>query len=327
MRVSTLARKSYREVVLFSVFTVIVAAETVSAQQSELTGDIIEQGWFQRLPPPVRSLADSALEHYKNFAFQKSIPALETLLAMGEVKKSRRLFRAWIHQWLALNYFALHSLERDSLERAKILALAKNHVQYSLEADTDIWSDYDNIRLPQEVRLIYQNDWAKILDRFFQKRRSLRLGVGTITKVDYGHRYDFFNITLGVGTTVVLFEEIRNLLEENVDYRTKFFNDLLISIRVERMRKYIKRLTAGVYLEFAFLEDFKEEKIHPAKALSSGPLLSYAYKSGWEIGGSFEVLRLIMGRGKTKFSQTAFGKDENFSLSYTNFELYIRRWF
>jgi hypothetical protein len=128
-------------------------------------------------------------------------------------------------------------------------------------------------------------------------------------------------VVAGVGTPIVIFVE--DALNKS---GAKFFDQLLLYVRIQRMRKTLERLTAAWYLEFSLVENLKEPGVKFAKVFSGGPIMSYTWRSGWELGGSSEVARLIIGQDpKPRFSQTAFKKD--ISLSYANFELYLRRWF
>jgi hypothetical protein len=256
--------------------------------------------------------------HYNRPERLKSIQDLHAILAAPETKKASDLFRALTYQWLAFNHVALENADSVTF-----------YVARSLKEYLDIWPGHLESQLPEEVQTIYQNSWREIVDRFNKKRKSYRFAAGAITRLDYSHRVaENWDAAAGIGTTVVLFEEIRDLIEKNVDYKTELFNDLLVYVRVQRMRKHVESLTAGFYLEFALTEELKEPGITFSPVFSGGPILSYAYQSGWEIGGAFEIARLVFGREiNTKFSQTVSNKNENVAFSYGNFELYVRKWF
>jgi hypothetical protein len=285
----------------------VAAAQTAYSSQK-----ITEQDWFKKLPPKIRIPALAAEMLANEGKYEDSIDTLQAVLSAKETRKARGMFRAWLHQWLAYNYAVLDSLE-----------VARKHVMLSLDSEIDIWPDYLDNSLQSDVRILYQQCYAEILNRFLQKRRSWRIAVGTITRADFSYRYGFFDVALGIGSTVVFFEKVSNLFY----YNAAFFRDLLVYLRLQRMRKTIKRLTAGVYLELALMEDREDEKFDPAPALSGGPILSYAYPSGWEMGSSFEVARFVFKRDAeiTPFSQTI--DYQNGAFSYGNFEFYLRKWF
>jgi len=298
-------------------FDVALGRQSSSHFLSKLTKEAQSQ---PRLPSSVKALVDSAVIHYNRRERPKSIRDLHAVLAAKETKQTSSLFRALLYQWLALNHFALSNLDSASYDSASY------YVERSLKVEYDIWPDQLESELPEDIRMFYQNCVDAFLNRFKQKRQSWRIAIGTITRADYSYNYGLFDVVAGIGTTVVLFEEIREILEKTVDYRTKFFNDLLLFVRLQRMRKNIERLTAGFYGEFSLSVPFKNNEIS-VKAVSFGPILSYASQSGWEIGGSCQVARLAIGQDQINFSQTIFNEERTRAFSLSNFELYIRKWF
>jgi len=292
---------------------ILLSIEFAAAQQSKLTGDIgdiTKKEWFQKMQPRVRALADSAVRLANEPKYEESIKILEELLAMPETQKANRFFRAWLYQWMAYNFYTPETLDTTRF-----------FVRRSLDADFDIWPDQVDRRLPTDVRGMYQEYREEILDRFRRKHKSWRIALGTISRIDYSHRFtENWDAVAGIGSTVVL----------SINGKTQVFNDLLPHLRVQYMRKNIGRLTAGFYGEFSLLFrlDEKNEWKRPDKAVSFGPILSYAYQSGWEIGGTFEIARLVIGDSETRISQTiSLFNDDKFSFSYANFEFYIRKWF
>jgi len=295
----------------FMALVTAVNVEWAAAQplaSLRLSDNLINKARFQELPQHVVIRVKSAVENYDDNKWQKSAQDLQAIIAMEETKKASSLFRAWVYQWLALNYSAL-----DSSEAARF------YVQRSLDEDIDIWPDYlDPVRFSGQFIGICQLCWSEILERFNQKRQSFRVAVGTITRADYSYNYGLLGIvTTGLGTSVRLAGK-----DQKLD--VKFEKDLLLYIRLQQMRKNIERLTAGFYEEFSL--SLKRSN-SPDKAISFGPTLSYFNKSGWELGGNFEVARLVIGRGATQISQTAFNEEETLSFSYGNFEVYLRKWF
>jgi len=266
---------------------------------------------FEKLPERPRSLIISAIDYYDNGEHQQSIKALMSLLTDKGMYEPDPSLRAWSNQWLALNYYAVDSLE-----------YVKTHVKSSLQEDVDLW--HENIldtRLPQDVRRLYEECWSEILNHLINKRESFRVGLGPITRVDFSYRYGLFDFVVGIGTPIIL--KIKGEVDKS---SIQSFDQLLLFARAQRMRKNIERLSPGFYGEFSLLEDLEKRGVKFAGAISGGPILSYTWQSGWEIGGSFEVARLVIGSGiKTKLSQTAFSKDLN--LSYSVFEFYFRKWF
>jgi hypothetical protein len=255
----------------------------------------------EKASPQIQELIISVIDGFDANEPAKSIIALEKMLVIDRAEKLKGLCRAWVYQWLALCYDDLDSLE-----------MARKYVILSLEEDPEIWREHADSRLKARLRKTYQDCWEEILERFMKKRKSWRVAVGPIIRADISNRY---GMVTGIATTFVSI---------NLD-SLEVFKDLLLFVRLQRMRKNIERLTSGFYGEFS-LSLRKAEK--PAKVLSFGPILSYAYQSGSEIGCTFEIARLVIGSGKTRISQTIFFKEnKSLAFSYANFEIYLRKWF
>jgi len=255
--------------------------------------------------PSVKALIDSTTFYYNKFNFSKSAEFLHKILAEEKEGLYRLdgLCRAAIYQQLTRCH-----------DDSATLELAKNYVNQSLEADPEIWREHAHPLLSERLQRMYRKRWNEIVDSFMKKRKSWRVAIGPIIRADFSNRY---GVVTGIGTTVV---SIKNLDTLQI-FRDQ---DLLIYLRLQRMRKTIERLTAGFYGEVS-LSLRESEK--PGKVLSFGPILSYAYQSGLEIGGTFEIARLVLG-GKARISQTiSLGKENEAAFSYGNFELYLRKWF
>ncbi len=276
---------------------------------------------FEKLHEKTQSAILSAINNYDNGDHQQSINALMNLSTDVGSYKPRRSLRAWSNQWLALNAFAL----QDSIETVR------KYVKFSLNEDVEIWREYAEVkRMPYDLRDLYQEAWDELQENFNKKRKSWRIGVGTISRMDLSYRYGYYEVLIGVGAPIVV--DISG--KENVFK----FKQLLLYTRIQRVRKSIERLSAGYYFEFSLLEeDLSEDNLSKLlfrKAISAGPVLCYAHKSGLEIGGSFEVVRLLFKSDNPKepesddlaFSQT-IKIDKKLFLSYANFEVYIRKWF
>ena len=159
-------------------------------------------------------------------------------------------------------------------------------------------------------------------------RSSLRVALGTILRADFSQRYGSYDFVFGLGSPVFF---VRGGDVFNSQFSS--FKQILLYTRGQWMRKNLERLTPGFYIEFSLLEedlrirDFTEGAMKFRKVLSGGPIFSYAWKSGLEMGGSTEIARLLFGKEKADlaFSQTAFR--ETFTLTYSNFEVYFRKWF
>jgi hypothetical protein len=305
---------------ILTVLLIVVDINLVSAQQpiyrERLSGRLIKEARFDELLPSILVLVDSAINHYDNEEEErpKSVQDLKMILAMEEVKKTSSLFRAWVYQWLALNYFALDSS----------MALVEQHVKRSLDENVEIWREYPDLkRLSEEVKDIYQICWEEIENKFRKKLRSVRIAAGPISRVDFSYRvFEHWDIVGGIGTPIKW-----SFQEDLEKSKILAFDQLVLYARVQRMRKYIERLTAGIYLGFTLEQDTSKTGIQFTKYLSAGPILSYAFQSSWEIGSTFEIARLAIGRGaSTDLSNTAL-KGKTFTLSYSVFEIYIRKWF
>jgi hypothetical protein len=254
------------------------------------------------------------------------------MVATGELKNTSSRFRAWIYEFLAANHFQILTPDSLGFTLAR-RELVKSYVQRSLQEDINIWPEHvDNIRIPNEVRVLYQECWDEIYKNFVNKRKSWRVGVGTIMRADLGYSLGFLDVAGGIGVALV---------DAFVDPETAElqsptnpqFTDLLLFVRLQKMRKNLKRFTAGGYLEYSLLKDLTQSDAPFAHALSIGPVVGYAYPSGWEIGGSFEFARLIIGRESQEQSQQLTSQlitiDEGSGMfvSYGYFEIYIRKWF
>jgi hypothetical protein len=302
------------------VLVIALGLGSAAAQQSKylphLSSRLIKEARFAELPAPISALVDSAIKHFDDdHEPQKSAQDLQKILAMKEFKKTRSLFRAWVYQWLALNYFALDSS----------LTLVEQNVNHSLKANVEISREYPDLkRLPVEVKDIYQTQWIVIEDEFRKKLRSVRVALGPISRLDFSYRMlENWDVVGGIGTPIKV-----EVVPEGDIAKSKFsaFDQLLLFTRIQWMRKTIERLSAGIYVGFNFVDSLKSgEKTN--KYFSGGPILGYTFKSGWEIGGSFEVAQLAFGSGAhSDLSITAIEK-KSLLLSHGIIELYIRKWF
>ncbi|MGH7495565.1 MAG: hypothetical protein ACREOO_24660 [bacterium] len=305
------ADKDGRVIVGQIFFALILCTNLVSAQQTISTKAIIEQEWFRRLPQQVRIPATSAVKLAKDSRYQESIQTFETVLAMKEAQKANKMFRAWIHQWLAYSYSVLDSVET-----------ARKHVGFSLKADIDIWPDNLDKSMHSDVWNLYRECYAEILERLLRKRQSFRLGVGTIMRAEYSYRFaPHFDIAAGVGLPVLVGVKPETGVEFKRVEQTHFY------FRLQRMRKHIKRLTGGFYLEYALVHEYSEEDDDPLSVISAGPILSFCQPEGWEYGGIFSIAQLGIAAGdKISFSSIAI-KESKTVLQYANFEVYLRKWF
>ncbi|MDZ7344848.1 MAG: hypothetical protein ONA90_10095, partial [candidate division KSB1 bacterium] len=232
---------------MLSALMLIVDMNEAFAQQPiyqiRLAARLIKKARFEKLPPAILALVDSAITHYDHDVDRsKSVEDLKRILGMQEVRTTNSLFRAWVHQWLALNYFALDSS----------LSLVEQHVKRSLKENLDIWREYPDLkRLPEEVKDIYQLGWEAINEEFEKQWRSVRIALGPITRLDLSYRLlSDWDLVGGIGTPIQWrFEED----EEKV--KTKAFDQLVLYTRIQRMHKYIKNLSAGIYLGFTLEED------------------------------------------------------------------------
>jgi hypothetical protein len=290
---------------------IIAGGAPANAQlEKKLDKNVRQYLSIDKLPERVQPLIISAVDYYDDGEYPQSIAALNSILVGNGKDKPKRSLRAWANQWLALNHSAL----KDSI------TTVKKYVKLSIDADVEIWREYAEFtRMPQDLREIYQAYWDSLLAGFNRKRHSWRLGLGTISRIDYSYRTEILEILGGLGAPIVAD------LEGGVE-----FKQLLVYVRIQRMRKNIERLSGGFYFEFSVLdEDLGNDKVQFEPAISAGYVLGYTYKSGLEIGGSFEFARLLFAdstSSKLNFNQTA--QIGNFSrLSYGNFEFYVRKWF
>lgn len=272
---------------------------------------------FEQLPSQIQADMISAINDYDNGREIESIETILKILKGSTFYQPGRSLRAWSYQWLAMDYFAKY--QQDSL------SVTERYVDRSLSEDLEIWREFADVRIEEGLRRIYQEHWDAIFQRHEQKRKSFRFGFGTISRADYSYRYRVIDFVVGIGTPVVF------VLQD--DFKFEVFNQILLYTRIQRMRKNLERLTAGFYMEFALLErklqttDLDVRKLQFDSVISAGPILSYTYKTGWEIGTEFEIIRLNFSKSKGSlgFSQTAF--KENFTLSFSNFAFYFRKWF
>lgn len=297
-------------------FLVVVVAFAVGSAQSQTNLPVT----CEKALPQVEALIHSAVESFEANDPAKSINTLKKILEMTEFDGMNGLCKAWVYQWLALSY--------DDLDTSKAISdSARSYIRLSLEENPEIWREHADSRLTPRLRKTYQDCWNEIETQFLKKRKSWRVAVGPITRAEFSNR---FGIATGIGTTVISLEDTISKENSN-DFKVNLFRDLLLYVRAQKMRKTLERLMAGLYGEFS-LSLSKAEK--PAKVLSFGPILGYAKQSGLEFGGTFEIARLVIGGGKTRISQTISsnnGKNSRdktkLAFSYTNFELYLRKWF
>jgi hypothetical protein len=286
-------------------FVFAVLAGSASAQDQTRADEAFPCKDIEKLPS-VKALFDSTTFYYNRFNFSKSTEFLHKILAEEKAGMYRLgdLCRAAIYQHLARCHDDDATLE-----------IAQNYVMQSLKEDPEIWREYAHPLLSERLQRIYRKCWNQIQIDFMKKRRSWRIALGPITRADLSNR---FGIATGIGTSVVRIEELTN---------AKLFEDLLLYIRLQHMRKNIERLTAGFYGEFSL--SLKKAET-PAQILSFGPILGYARPSGWEIGSTFEIARFVIGGGTTRISQTIstnLTDNKKLAFSYANFELYLRKWF
>lgn len=293
------------------VVLIISGGASASAQPQKrpnLDKKVIQYLAFEKLPTPTQSLIVSAIDSFDNRKNRQSIDTLMTLLAGEGIYKPQRSLRAWSHQWLALNYFSV----LDSAARAE------EYVKLSIKDDVEIWREYADSRMQPGLREIYQEYWDELQQNFDKKRHSWRLAVGTISRLDYSYRSRFLEVLAGFGAPVVV-----DLQDQK--FRIK---QVLLYTRIQRMRRSIERITAGFYFEPSFLaeKDTTNNKLRITGAVGVGVVIAYPYKSGWEIGGSVEGARLLFEKSvELTFSQTK--EIGNSTLSYGNFEFYVRKWF
>ncbi len=321
-------RPSWRQWPLPAVLAGLIMAggAPVSAQlEKKLDKNVRQYLSVNEQPEFVLSLITSVVDHYDNGEYPQAITALNSILAGDGREKPNGSLRAWTYQWLALN----HSAAKDSI------TVVKKYVQLSLDADVEIWREYAEFaRMPRDLREIYQECWNSLQEQFNKKRHSWRLGLGTISRLDYGYRTETLEVLGGLGAPIVA-----DLASKKIK-----FNQLLLYARLQRVRRSIERIFGGYYVEFSFLEEnLNDNKLNaPQKlkftpSLSAGAALGYANKSSWELGASFEVARLLFKKsdsdkkgdnsqsGGIDFSQTT--KINDWPLLYGNFEFYVRKWF
>jgi hypothetical protein len=207
---------------------------------------------------------------------------LERLLTGAKVYK---LKKAWLYHWLSLTNFVSDSLEA-----------AEKYVTLSLEEDLEIWREYADPRLKFELRQLYQEQWEEIQREFNKKRYSWRFGLGTITRADFSRRSGFFDIYAGIQLPTV------KVSNDKIEFDVA--DHPLFIVGLQRLRKSIERLTAGVFLESSL--ELKKNLSTSDLDLSPGLITSYTYKSGWEFGYSFEI---------------------TITSRRPNFEFYVRKWF
>lgn len=300
-------------VIATGIGAIVLCLDFALAQEPSPAQSISKQEWFQLLPAQIRIPAEAAEKLAKDSRYQESIKAFKDVLAIKETQDARGMFRAWVHQWLAYNYSVLDSAEA-----------ARKHVRLSLQADIDIWPDDLDKSLHSDVWVLYRECYAEIFNRFQQKHQSLRLAIGTIVRADYSYRFlPHLDLVAGIGVPVL----VGGSSEEEGFVEFKEVQQVHFYLRLQRMRKNIERLTGGFFLEYALVHDFTDANDDFINVISAGPLLSYSHKSGWEYGGVFTIAQLgIKAEDKIKFSSYAFKKGDTV-LNYSNFEIYVRKWF
>lgn len=310
---------------LFAGLIAMSGAPAIAQLEKKLDKNVRQYLSIDKLPERVLPLIIAAIDYYDNGEYRQSIAALNSVLTGDGKNKPTRSLRAWANQWLALNHSAL----KDSI------ATVKKYVKLSTDADVEIWREYAEFaRMPRDLREIYQVQWDSLLADFNKQRHSWRFGLGTISRLDYSYRTEILEVLGGIGAPIVA-----DLNNQKIE-----FKQLLLYMRLQRVRKSIERIFAGYYFEFSFLEEnlnnnkLKEpQNLQFIPAVSAGSVLGYTFKSGWEIGASFEVVRLLFKNSNSDkssensqsdrldFSQTT--KIGDWPLSYGSFELYLRKWF
>ncbi|MDL1877536.1 hypothetical protein FBQ85_20590 [Cytophagia bacterium CHB2] len=286
------------------------ADEAIAQAEKKLDKNVRQYLSFDNLSEPVQARIGAAIDHYDNGEYVRAIAVLQTILAGTGKDKPKSALRAWTCQWLALNYFAL----KDSS------AAVQKYVERSLDADVEIWREYaEPTRMSRDLHELYRAHWDGLQQAFDKKHKAIRLGLGSISRLDFSYRFRFFEIMAGVGAPIV------------VDNENIAFKQLLIYTRFQRLRRAIERLSPGFYFEFALLEeDLSRDNIktlHFGEVISAGIVMAYPHKTGMEIGGSFELARLFFKQDNNlSFNQTKRIGNTAF-LSYGNFEIYLRKWF
>lgn len=308
-----LLRRCWRRRLLQSVLAgaILAGGEMAHAQtEKKLDKNVRQYLSFDKLSGPVQARIGAAIDYYDNGEYARAATVLHTILAGARPDKPGSALRAWVCQWLALNYFAM----KDSS------AAVDKYVQHSLDADVEIWREYaEPTRMPRDLQERFRAHWERLQQEFDKKHKALRLGLGSISRLDFSYRSRFLEIMAGIGAPIV------------VDNENVALKQLLIYTRFQRLRRAIERLSPGFYFEFALLEeDLSRDNIsmlHFGEVISSGIVMAYPHKSGVEIGGSFELARIFFkSDNNLSFNQTKRVGEVAF-LTYGNFEIYLRKWF
>lgn len=310
-----LFRRCWRRRLMQSVLAGAVLAGangTVAQVEKKLDKNVHQYLSFDKLSEPVQARIGAAIDHYDNGEYARAITVLHTILAGAGPDKPGSALRAWACQWLALNYFAM----KDSS------AAVEKYVQHSLDADIEIWREFaEPNRMPRGLYELYRAHWEGLQQTFDKKHKAFRVGLGTISRVDFSYRARFLEIITGFGAPIVV----------NIENEKIALKQLLIYVRLQRLRRVIERLSPGFYFEFEMLEEDVSRnnigKLHFGEVISSGIVMAYPHKSGVEIGGSFELARLFFKeKSDLSFNQTQPIGSTSF-LTYGNFEIYLRKWF
>ncbi len=308
---NTLMQYSWRSWAVRALLVGMVAGVSSANAQSEpkpnLGGNVIEYLSYDKLAENRKALVISAINSYDVGEYHRSIEALTHLLRGEGLKKPPRPLRAWSNQWLAMNYSALENV-----------AEAQRHAKLSLEEDVEIWREYSEPRMDLALRELYLESWDRLRHSFEEKRNGLRLGLGTIPRVDYSYRSRLFEVLAGLGYIP---------LDVDIQGQKFTFKKVLLYARIQRMRNNLERLNPGLYFEPAIflVNDNTDKKLEIGGALSFGAVMAYTYKSGWEFGGSFQIAQLLLGENAQQLPSNLSIESENLRL--TIFELYLRKWF
>lgn len=298
---------------LIVLFAVWAAGAPGHAQKNpNLDANVIEYLDFEKLLERNQSLIVAAVDDYNNREHRRSIAALKTLLAGENLYKPKKPLRAWAEQWLAINFAVLP----DSLTKAR------EHARRSLDEDVEIWREHPYRKMPQDLRDIYQEEWQALQQAFDHKHKGFRLGLGTISRMDFSYRFNLLEIMVGVGAPLAVEPDIEKI---------RLKPQLLFYSRLQRLRRSIERLSAGYYLEISGLEEnWRDGNFKLQSVVSVGSVIAYPYKRGLEFGGSFEVARVLLFRdnpGELPFVQQIKSNELKFVGTYANFEIYLRKWF
>lgn len=299
-------------ILLIAVAAAGVPAPARAQKKPNLDANVIAYLDFEKLLERNQSLIVAAVDDYNNREHRRSISALQALLSGESIYQPKKPLRAWAEQWLAINYAVL----------ADSLAKAREHARRSLDEDVEIWREYPYRKMPQDLRDIYQEEWQALQQAFDRKHKGFRLGLGTISRMDFSYRFNLLEIMVGVGAPLAVDPE-----EEKIRLRPQ----LLFYSRLQRLRRSIERLSAGYYVEVSGLEEnWREDGFKLQSVVSVGSVIAYPYNGGVEFGGSFEVARVFLFRdepGELPFVQRIKSTELKFFGTYANFEIYLRKWF